>query len=532
MEASRKQYKLYLPAGAINTDRILYLLQFARLSNTQIEMIQKGLISKNAIREEGNGESVRTVSLEEMGHKDNSDLADRAYLSSRLSDYEKFIDPITAFSQCDEEKLKTTELSYSEEDVRLTPLKRNSQCHKDLTSKSIHGISDQPCLVVSKSKRLHEPDEIYQELKSNVEFTINLLDDEHAVSIASTINRIVHYVDTHVRKVLEFIDQFVINESEDLSTLFKAKYKDGIGKSTEHIKFLYESLEYFEKNLLPAGQFLNGSSFSLSDIYLFAALIRPFQLLFDKKIRKFWLPNLTAWFKICRKSKEAQSVFGELKICKISHLQIIEQSLELSRPSSHVSKTETETPSSLRAKLEQFVNTRSGNIVIDRSFEGYFEDLKLGDIPDKYFSLWSFRYLTATEETFQGEYFSRKMNAVDEVEEFTSNFIKDLQTENKDESVTYIVTFSKCEEVKAVFSLGKQKLQECENHRGRFMTKKECAGFTISFSKSTPNVVREYEQKDLIEVKPVEERKTFIRKMLLLRDDEEEMEKVYTQHVI
>jgi hypothetical protein len=531
METIQKQYKLYLPVGTINTERILYILQFVRSNSIQIRMIQQSLTPTNTINEEGNEDSVRSASLEEISHKDTSEFVDRAYITSKLSEYEKLTDPISAFSPRDEEPITPT-LSYSDEDIRLPPMKSKSLCHKDSMSKSVRNILDQPCLIVSQSIWLYDPNEIYQELKISQEFTLNLMPDEQVASIAATIKRIVHSVDTYVRKVLAIVDRFPSHENDDHMSLLKVKSKTRIGKFTNYMKLLYECLDYFEKDLLPAGQFLNGSSFSLSDLYLFVSLRRPFQLLFDKKIRKFWLPNLTAWFKTCLKAKEAQSVFGEFKLCKVSYLQLIEQIQEPPRSQSQASKIEEETPASIRTKLEQFVKMRSGNIVLDRSFEGYFEDLKLGDIPDKDYSLWSFKYLTANEEPFQAEYFSRKLNCVDEVEEFSSNLIRDLEKENKAESVTFLVIYSKCEEVKPVFSLGKQKLQECENHRGRFFLKKECAGFSISFSKAQPKVIKAYEHKDLIEVKPIEERKAFLRRMLLLRDDDDEMEKVYLQQVI
>jgi len=531
METVQKQYKLYLPEGSMDSDRIRYILQFVKTHDIKIRVIPQKHLSSGTIGEERENDSVHSASLDEISQQDCESKATKVHASHRFSEMEKLF-KIENGMLTDEDEPPTPTLPHSNEEFRLPLAKSKTIFNRRESRGSVEQNIDKPCLIVTQQLWVFEPTEIYKELKNSHEFVSDLLPEELADQIDMTIKHIIHSVDIYVRKVLAFVDKYSGPEAEDINSFLKAKSKSRIGKFTNHMKCLYECLDHFEKNLLPSGQFLNGSSFLLSDLYLFVSLRRPFQLLFDRKIRKFWLPNLTNWFKTCMAMKETQSIFGDFKLCKVSYLQRIEQTSEPSMPEIQRSKVEEETPASIRTKIDHFIRLRNSTATLDRSFEGYFEDLKLGDIPEKDYSLWSFKYLSANEELFQGEYFSRKLNGADEVEDFISHFTADIEASDKASFVVYLLVYGKCEEVKAVFSLGKQKLQECEAHHGHFYVKKECAGFVITFGSELPKVIRTYEQRDLIEVKPIEERKMFLRQMLLPKEDDPEIEKVFLQQVI
>ena len=531
METTQKQYKLYLPEGSIDSDRIRHILQFLKTHDIKVRVIPQKHLSSGTIGEDHENDSVHSASLDDISQKDSESKAAKLHASHRFSDIEKFY-RLEGGMFVDEDDPPTPTLPHSTEDFKISLTKSKTMFNRRESRGSLEQNIDRPCLIVTQQLWVFEPIGIYKELKSSQEFTSDLIPEDLAGQVDLTIKHITHSVDIYVRKVLAFVDKYPGPEAEDTNSFLKSKSKSRIGKFTNHMKSLYECLDHFEKNLLPAGQFLNGSSFILSDLYLFASLRRPFQLLFDRKIRKFWLPNLTNWFKTCMTMKETEAVFGDFKLCKVSYLQKIEQTNEPSMPEIQRSKVEDETPASIRTKIDHFIRLRNSTVTLDKSFEGYFEDLKLGDMPEKDFSLWSFKYLSANEELFQGEYFSRKLNGADEVEDFISHFTTDIEASDKTSFVVYLLVYGKCEEVKAVFSLGKQKLQECETHHGHFYVKKECVGFVISLGSQLPKIIRTYEQRDLIEVKPIEERRTFLRQMLLPREDDPEVEKVFLQQVI
>jgi hypothetical protein len=532
METTQKQYKLYLPEGVLDSDRIRLILQFVKTHDIMIRVIPHKHLSSDSIGEEHENDSVHSASLDEISPKDGESKATKIHVSHRFSDMEKMF-KMGSTNLTDDDEPHTPTLPRDSDDIRLPLTKSKTIFNKRESRGSFEHNIDKPCLMVTQQLWIFDPTEIYRELKGSHEFSTELIPEDIGSQIELTIKHISRSVDVYVRKVLAYVDKYTGSEAEDNNSFLKAKSKSRIGKFSNHMKSLYECLDHFEKNLLPAGQFLNGNSFLLSDLYLFVSLRRPFQLLFDPKVRKFWLPNLTSWFERCKAMKETQAIYSDFELCEVSYLQKIEQTNEPSLPEINRSKSEDITPVSLRTTIAEFIRLRNSNVTLDRSFEGFYDDLKLGDIPEKDYSLWSFKYLSANEELFQGEYFSRKLNGSDEVEDFIGQFTTDIEAVGKSTFVVYLLVYGRCEEMKSVFSLGKQKLQECDIHHGQFYVKKECAGFVITSGTELPKVIRTYEQRDLIEVKPIEERKTFLRQMLLPpKEDDSEFERVFLQQVI
>ena len=501
-DSKKSGYKLCLVKNDIQELRLRLILRF--IPNHDIEITwnqQKEVLFRNSSSDGDDLESKKSLSVEDFSSKNSSDLNDSLCLSSNKS----LMDISIPFD------LKSSKHVNSPNHMKIIMSPRKPNAKRRIVSYNrgstlgtkIHYIPNQSHLVLGNGGVITNIQDIVQELIYHFKPTNSLGFWNNNKKLSAWITVILTTIDPCIKRVLSFIDQHSVGDITSDEGVIRVHSKKKLTDFNYFIQDMYEHLEKIEKKINVSRGYIIEEGFSLADIYLFSALNRSFQLMFDDKVRKFWLPKLTIWFQECLKRQEIIDEFGEIHLCKQSCLLKMEK----------ISNKKIETNSSTNIPVEvdlEFLRSTLKTCIDKDTLENQSEytdsvnDLAKLIFPNDKFHCWKFDFIKNDESPNSRDYFSRKVNTVDDLTTFM-NIIQQKVSEFKgsDEIIVYTQVQSTCEELKAFFSFGQNTLIECSQHNGRYFIDKQCQGFLVSTKKDLHDFFKKLDETDIIIIKPV-----------------------------
>ena len=514
--------KLYLPIGTLASERLLFLLEFLTSHDVKVRMIKLPVRAES--HDNSQASSQRSVSVERARAKDNSNDHNQTILTSKLSEIERSSEKM---EDTEEFELRTPTLTIQRDFLNFPLQKSKTLPSTKFDEESIFSLIDQPCLVINDKSWVSDFFDIFKILSKTYTFRTDLMPETETAAIFTILKRIECTVDVYVIKILDFLHNFSGHSNIILQSHVK-RSRAKKSKFDANLKTLYENLDYFEKEILSHSRFVIGKNFTLADLFLTSSLNRMFRFFFDRKITKFWLPNLTQWFLECVKLKEASAIYGRFKTCKQSYTTFFEQQPSLPHKAPPVEETK---PTSVREKLTNWIQIKNSPGTLEKSFESHFDELKLSELKDAGLRLWSFKFLETNENPDRNEGFFGSDGAPDEMEEFYANFVEDMKDLSAD-LTTYLCVYSNCEALNSTFSLRKNKFEQCPKHYGRYFVRKHLVGFFVYPFDELPEEAFKYEKKDLIEVKEEDDFYAYLKRIMINKDEVMVMEKIYQEDVL
>lgn len=528
METKIENWNLYLPIGTIESERMLYLLEFLSCKNINIFYIN---ISAHI---QANTELEKL----DKGSLDGSKRSIASNDRSHVSDERSFSEKSSKNVDMPFEKMHKKKISFSnfEKKVALeqvpNPENKTSipKVQKLMAEKTrVYVQLFMPTLQTDKDHFYHNQLDICYILLEHfgVSNKLGLLSSDKAI-IEDQITEIQKKIDPEIKKLMSYL---YLNEIDK-----EAIHKDlNSDKVLLNWNFYQQSLDTLIKEL---SEFFNAYLFhsptsdtwdmTLAEVFLVCSLNRIYKFVFDNMFSKSWLADITNWFHQVSKRKDFKNAFGKFRLCKTNYISLL-RDLE----------SNTENEDEMREidfstwKIEDWkkhitdINFRANQSdIINKIYVNVLQKLTFGGFKGDNYYLWSFTYIAIEEE-----YRSRKnsQKAKDETSEFFDELCGKAQN-NTDGFLLYLVLTSKCENLQG-FVNTKKNFEPCTVHFGNYFVNSKITGFIIAPTEVLPPFMKKYEDQDLIEVKEIKENQNEWLENIIHRKETFMFEKVLNEKI-
>ena len=517
METKIENWTLYLPIGTIESERLMYLLEF--LSSKSINIVYINIAPhihsndelKNFDKNASSEGSKRSITSTEKSLLSD----DRSFSESSKGKLDVSFDfhPIAHGSSINFEKKANLDESLIDKKLSLPNV---GKWMNDQTKNLVTLFY--PTLQTDETHFFHNMQEICYLLLDyfGTGNKLGLLGDSRK-QIQEQIQRIEEKIDPEVKRLMSFIYLNNIDPDGVIKDDVTKKVSINWNSYQLTLDYLIKELEYLYKKYLCHRTISTDSELTLADVYLIGALNRVYKFLFNPIFSKSWVSNVTSWFHKISKRKDFENAFGKFRTCKINYtslLRNIDSNSELKEdtPEIEVSAWKME---DLKLHFKELNEKLSVNSVLDQNDMQVVQKINFEGFKGDNFYLWIFTYIPIDED-----YRSRKNSnkTQDETSVFYDTFCSEAQN-NTNDFLLYVVLHSKCENLQG-FVNTKRNFEPCKTHFGNYFVNSEIKGLVITKTKDLPQFMSQYEQKDILEVKYVEKEQNLVLENMLQRKGE------------
>ena len=527
MEHRGDPWILYLPIGTIESERVLFLMEFLNTKFLEVFFIHV-TPHRQANDEFKNFDKImsesskRSITSTDKSHlSEDKSISDGSHRNVNMSIETR---PVTAMG---------TNASF---DKRIHPdsglLTRRPTIPNTVTT---------PPLPQKKWIQLFYPtlrinDNVY--IQNQQLLCLTLLDNfgtnsklgtltDNRRNIQEQITRIEERIDVHVRRLMSFIylnsidpEGVIKDEESKRVTLNWNSYQ-------LTLDVLIKELDYFYNKYLVHRPITPECDLTLTDVFLATALNRVYKFLFDPNFAKSWVSNITGWFHKVSKRKDFENVFGKFRVCKVNYTSLL-RDIEAENSQNLHSDADAGPPriDDLKRHVREVNDRFQGPDVLSHLDLKLFQQLIFEGFKGDNYYLWTFVYIPIEEDP-RARKGSNK--TTDEVSEFFQNFC-DAADKDIFDFVLYIVQASKCENLQG-FVNTKKNFEACKTHFGNYFVGSNIKGLVLSQSPDLPKFIRLYEEKDILEVKPVTIDQNVKLEEALRREGEFTAEKVIDERI-
>lgn len=528
MQKLHEAWTLFLPIGTIQSERLLYLLEF--LNNKSITIVYLQMKSSSQSNED-------FKNLEKTPSSDGSKRSITSSLSKR-SDEHSFNEKTQNLDNDETERTnfisKSGKFEKKASFVEPVPEKRPSL---SLSSRMFQTETPQfinlftPTLQVGDFLFFHKMQIICILLLENfgIGNGLGVLKEETKAPILDQIERIELKIDQQVQRLMSFVYLDNIEADGVIKDPTTMTVRLNWNSYQLIIDNLIKELEYIFNKYMCQKVITNDSELTLTDVYLTCALNRIYKFLFDPIFSKSWVSNTTNWFLKITKRKDFENAFGKFRFCKISYTSLLDhfdnnsevlektpeirnQTWGLAELKKHIKEV-----NQLRLNLSDFSEKTDVNNVRKINLDAFKNDA---------YHFWIFSYIPI-EEYSKSRKNSNK--AQDEVSVFYESFCKEAEAVVPD-FLIFVVLSSKCESMTG-FAISKRNLESCKTHAGNYFVNSEITGIVIAQSEVCPSFINQYDQKDILDVKKVTKNQIDILENLIQRKEEFAFEKVLSERL-
>lgn len=499
MTGRADNWTLYLPIGTIESERLLFLLEFTSKQYVDVFFInvlpfrQDNEDFKNFDKNASAESSKRSINSTDKSYPSE----DKSHSGGSIRNVSHSMggrtispDKAMAFD-------KRTSIDPPD------PRKRESMPDQLSPSKA----------VICKFIQLFMPtlrvnDQVY--LQNQQSICMTLLDKygtgsklglltESSRSIQEQINKIETRIDIHVRRLMSFIylnttdaDAYIKDSESKKVTLNWNSYQ-------LILDALIKELDTFHNRYLCHRTITADSELTLVDVYLVTALNRVYKFLFDPNFAKSWMSNITTWFHKITKRKEFENAFGKFRVCKVNYISLMRDIEAEKDPQDVRLESESVVPRlmDLKSHIREVKAKHDPANVINHIDTTLFKNLVFEGFKGDNFTLWVFSYIQMEED----HRFRKNSSKNDQVSVFFKNFSDAAEKDNLD-FLLYMVQYAKCESL-GNFPNAKRNFDACKVHFGNYFVTSDIKGFALTQQPDLPKFLKLYEDKDILQVMPV-----------------------------
>ena len=528
MDIKIENWTLFLPIGTIESERLLYLLEFLSSKNIRIVFISVELYTK------GNEDLKKLEKASSDGSKRSiASSTERSYLSEDFALSEvsgKNADFAFEKGGKSDWSALNFEKKATEEDVGRISKATISKAQKLLSKQTEQTVQIfLPTLQTDETHFFTNLSDICLILLEcfGAGNKLGFLTNQRK-SIKKQIVVQESRIDPEVKRLMSFI--YLSDIEKDAVVIDSVSGNVSLNWNLYQLSLdnLIKELDDFYKNFLAFTPDNDSWNMSLSEVFLTCSLNRLYKFIFDGMLTKSWLSNITNWFHRVSKRKDFVNAFGKFRSCKVSYTALLQGIDAKIEDNENEVRTEFEiwTIKDWKLKLHALDSNEAFKTGSQSEEFAMLQKFSFGRLNDKSHSLWRFAYIAIDEE-----YMLRKnsKNAKDEVSEFFDSFCSDA-TEKGVSFLMYLALTSNCQNLQG-FVNAKKSFEPCKTHFGNYFVNSEMKGFAITEGDKMPEFLSSYESKDILEVKEVKESQREWLENIIHRRNEFNFERVLKQRI-
>lgn len=520
MDIRNETWRLYLPIGTIESERLLYLLEFLGTRSIPVFFINiaphRHPSQEFKVPDKGTSEtSNRSITSTDKSHASE----ESSYSSNSRRHNTSPIDSHNVGNTSVFDKKQQTSEFQNRRQSTISNTPENGRRFVQLFL---------PTLMIGQSIFIQQQSEICFTLLDchGVGSKLGLL-TESKKSLQEQIQRIEERVDPYVQRLMSFI----YLTDPDFETDNKGERKNVAINWNSYqatLERLIKELEYFYNKYLCHRTVTVDSDLTLADVYLVTALNRLYKFLFDPNFAKSWLSGITGWFHKVSRRKDFENAFGRFRPCKVNYTSLLREveavrdgpEPQPSRPTP-VSRIEE-----VKKRIKEVTDHLSPSQVLSQIDAVMFQQLSFEGFKSENFHLWKFSYIPINED-LRGRKASGK--PTDEVSAFFADFCQEAMSVPLD-FVLYVVQGAKCENIQG-FGGARRNFEPCKTHFGNYFVGSQIKGLVLTQSPLLPQFMRSYEDKDVLEVRYVESDQNAMLENMLQRRGDFAFEKVIDERI-
>lgn len=521
MDIRSETWRLYLPIGTIESERLLYLLEFLGTRSIATFFINVAPHRPPSLEPKTLDKGASDTSNRSITSTDRSHVSEESSYSSNSRRHNA--SPIDSHSV-------TNSSAFDKKQPASDPQARRQSAPPANSAENGRRFVQLflPTLVIGQFVYIQQQSEICFTLLDchGVGSKLGLL-TESKKSLQEQIQRIEERVDPSVQRLMSFIyltqQDFESDGRED---------PKGAGRNWNSyqatLERLIKELEYFYNKYLCHRTVTADSDLTLADVYLVAALNRLYKFLFDPNFAKSWLSGVTGWFHKVSRRKDFENAFGRFRPCKVNYTSLLRDVEAVrdgpeplpARPAP-VARIEE-----VKRRIREVTDRVPPSEALAQIDAVMFQQLSFEGFKSENFHLWRFSYIPLNED-LRGRKGSGK--PPDEVSEFFAAFCQEAASVPLD-FVLYVVQGARCEGSQGLGGV-RRNLEPCKTHFGNYFAGSQLKGLVLTQSPLLPQFIQAYEDKDILEVRYVESDQNAWLENMLQRRGEFGFEKVIDERI-